>query len=74
MQVIEGFLDELKTFWVPLNKDPNASYDSRRAWTQNVVRERFDFAHMMRSSMGVRWNEMSRTNKKCMRFCSMKPW
>ena len=57
--VMEGFLDELKTFWVPLNTNAAASYASRRAWTRDLVRNRFDFGHMVRSSMGIRWNQMS---------------
>ena len=57
--VMEGFLDELETFWVPLNTNPSASYDSRRAWTRDLVRERFDFDNMLVSSMGLRWNQMT---------------
>lgn len=61
--VMESFLDDLKTLWVPLNNDPNASFDSRRRWTRNLVNTRFDFDYMTRSSMGTRWNRMTESQK-----------
>lgn len=65
--VMEGFLDELETFWVPLNINPSANYDSRRAWSRDLVRNRFDFEHMVISSMGVRWNQMSSSQQNTYR-------
>ncbi len=58
-EVMEGVLEDLSTLWVPLNLDPNASYDSRRAWTENLINFRFDFPHMSRRSMGTRWNTLT---------------
>jgi len=58
-EVLQDILADLSDLWVPLHRDPNASYDSRRAWTENLINFRFDFPHMSRSSMGTRWNLMS---------------
>lgn len=62
--VMEGILDDLSTLWVPLNLDPNASYDSRRAWTEDLINFRFDFPHMSRSAMGTRWNTLSEDERE----------
>ena len=53
--VLQGIIDDVKTLWVPLNRDPAASYDSRRAWATTLVDTRFDLDQMARSSLGTRW-------------------
>ena len=72
--VMEAFLEELRTFWVPLNSDPQAPYDSRRLWTQDLVRNRFDFAHMTRSSMGTRWNQMTEEQQETYELLFFDAW
>ena len=57
--IMEGILEDLRTLWVPLNLDSDASYDSRRQWTEELIALRFDFPHMARSSLGTRWNRLS---------------
>ena len=65
--VLQSVLDDLSSLWVPLNQDPTASYDSRRAWTVNLVNQRFDFPHMSRSSLGSRWNRLSDQEREAYR-------
>ncbi len=57
--VLQGIIDDVKTLWLPLNRDPAAPYDSRRVWATTLVDTRFDLDQMARSSLGTRWRGLS---------------
>ena len=57
--IIEGLLEDLATFWVPLNRDPDAPYQSRRKWTEDLIDAHFDLPHMTRSSLGNLWRGLT---------------
>ena len=58
-QVLQAFIDDIRSFWVPLNRDPQASYASRRAWTEDLIDTRFEFFQMSRSSLGTQWRRLT---------------
>ena len=57
--ILQDIIDDFETIWLPLNQDPEASYDSRRAWATLLVDDRFDLDQMARSSLGTRWRTLS---------------
>lgn len=57
--ILRSVIDDIETLWVPLNRDPDASYDSRRKWTINLVDSRFDIKQMTTASLGTRWRTLT---------------
>ncbi len=57
--ILQSLIDDIETLWVPLNRDPGASYDSRRKWTINLVDSRFDIKQMTTASLGTRWRTLT---------------
>ena len=62
--ILQGIIDEISAVWVPLNLDPNAPYDSRRAWAEDLVNWRFDFPHMSRNSLGPNWRQLNEAQQE----------
>ena len=61
--VLQTVLNDIQELWVPLNRDPEAGYDSRRAWTQALIDQRFDFNFMARRSLGTQWRVLDTDEK-----------
>ena len=63
----ENFISEVNSFWVPLNRNPNATMDSRRAWTQDFVNWQFDVPAISRATLGPSWNKLNKSEQAAYR-------